>query len=63
MELCREAAYQPVTELSKEEILKLKEFRPLAKQDLLNAVGKIRASLNKKIREEFQKWNEQFGVV
>ena len=63
MELCREASYQPVTELSKEEILKLKKFRPLAKQDLLNAVGKIRASLNKKIREEFQKWNEQFGVV
>jgi spastin len=63
MELCREAAYQPVRELSNEEILKLKKFRPLVKQDLINAVNKIRGTLSKKVRDELQKWNEQFGGV
>ena len=63
MELCREAAYQPVRELTDEQILKLKEFRPLVKQDLLNAVDKIRGTLSKKVRDELQKWNEQFGGV
>ena len=63
MELCREAAYQPERELTMEEIMKVKKFRPLVKQDLLNAVQKIRGTLNKKVRDELQKWNEQFGGV
>ena len=63
MELCREAAYQPVRELTNEEILKLKKFRPLVKQDLINAVQKIRGTLSKKVKDELQKWNEQFGGV
>ena len=63
MELCREAAYQPVRELTMDEILKTKKFRPLVKQDLLNAVKKIRGTLSKKVRDELQKWNEQFGGV
>ena len=63
MELCREAAYVPVRELSNEEILKLKKFRPLVKKDLLEAVDKIRGTLSKKVRDELQKWNEQFGGI
>ena len=63
MELCREAAYQPVRELTNEQIMELKAFRPLVKQDLLNAVDKIRGTLSKKVRDELQKWNEQFGGV
>ena len=63
MELCREAAYQPVRELTMDEILKIQKFRPLVKQDLLNAVKKIRGTLSKKVRDELQKWNEQFGGV
>ena len=63
MELCREAAYQPVRELTMEEIMKVNKFRPLVKQDLLNAVQKIRGTLSKKVRDELQKWNEQFGGV
>ena len=63
MELCREAAYQPVRELTNEEILKLKKFRPLVKQDLINAVQKIRGTLSKKVKDELQKWNDQFGGV
>ena len=63
MELCREAAYQPVRELTDEEILKLKSFRPLVKQDLLEAVEKIRGTLSKKVRDELKRWNDQFGGV
>ena len=63
MEMCREAAYQPVRELSMEEILKIKKFRPLVKEDLIKAVQKIRGTLSKKVRDELQKWNEQFGGV
>ena len=63
MELCREAAYQPVRELTMDEILKIKKFRPLVKQDLLCAVQKIRGTLSKKVRDELKKWNDQFGGV
>ena len=63
MEMCREAAYEPVRELSMEEILKTKKFRPLIKDDLIKAVQKIRGTLSKKVRDELQKWNEQFGGV
>ena len=63
MEMCREAAYQPVRELSMEEILKIKKFRPLNKEDLVKAVQKIRGTLSKKVRDELQKWNEQFGGI
>ena len=63
MELCREAAYQPVRELTMDEILKIKKFRPLIKQDLLTAVQKIRGTLSKKVRDELQKWNDQFGGI
>ena len=63
MKLCREAAYQPARELSKEYIMKVNKFRPLVKQDLLNAIKKIRGTMSKEVRDEFQKWNEQFGGV
>ena len=61
MELCREAAYEPVREKTMEEILNLDKFRPLVKKDLDNAVRKIRPSLNKKVRDELLMWNSQFG--
>ena len=63
MELCREAAYQPVRELTTEQIMETKKFRPLVKQDLLNAVQKIRGTLSKKVKDELKKWNDQFGGV
>ena len=63
MELCREAAYEPVREKTMEEILNLDKFRPLIKKDLDNAVRKIRPSLNQKVRDELLKWNLQFGGV
>ena len=63
MELCREAAYEPVRELTDEEILKLDKFRPITKNDLDIAIKKIRPSLNKKVKDELFKWNQQFGGV
>ena len=63
MEMCREAAYQPVRELSMEEIMKIQKFRPLVKNDLLYAVKKIRGTLSQKVKDDLRKWNEQFGGV
>ena len=63
MEMCREAAYQPVRELTTEQIMNLKKFRPLVKKDLLNAAQKIRGTLSKKVRDEIKRWNDQFGGV
>ena len=62
-ELCKEAAFQPVRELSLEEILKIKDFRPLVKDDLIKSFKKIRGSLSKKNIEELSKWNEKFGGI
>ena len=62
-ELCKEAAFQPVKELSLEEILKIKDFRPLVKDDLIKSFKKIRGSLSKKNIEELSKWNEKFGGI
>ena len=63
MELCREAAYLPVRELSNEEIMKLDKFRPINKNDMMKAVQKIRGTLSKKVRDELKRWNDQFGGV
>ena len=62
-ELCKEAAFQPVRELTIEQIMKIKKFRPLVKNDLILAVNKIRGTLNNKIIDELMKWNEQFGGI
>ena len=63
MELCREAAFEPVREKTMEEILNLDKFRALVKNDLENAIKKIRPSLIKKIIDELIKWNSQFGGI
>ena len=62
-ELCKEAAFQPVRELTMEQIMKIKKFRPLYKKDLVKAVHKIRGTMSDKIIRELIKWNEQFGGV
>jgi len=62
-ELCKEAAFQPVRELTMEQILRINKFRPLVKQDLVKAVHKIRGTLSHKIIDELLKWNEQFGGI
>ena len=60
-ELCKEAAYEPVRELSSEEILKLDKFRDITVEDMIKACGKIRGTLSKKVVKEIENWNNQFG--
>ena len=62
-ELCKEAAFQPVRELTMEQILHIKKFRPIVKNDLIKAVKKIRGTMSNKIINELIKWNSQFGGV
>ena len=62
-ELCREAAYEPVRELSNEEILKIKKFRPVEVKDLRKAVNKIRGTINKEMLKELDKWNQEYGTL
>ena len=62
-ELCKEAAFQPVRELTMDQIMRINKFRPLVKKDLVKSVQKIRGSLSHKIINELLKWNEQFGGV
>ena len=62
-ELCKEAAYQPVRELTMEQILRIQKFRPLVKNDLVKSVQKIRGTLSHKVINELLEWNEQFGGV
>jgi len=62
-ELCKEAAFQPVRELTMEQILHIKKFRPIVKNDLVKAVKKIRGTMSNKIINELIKWNSQFGGV
>ncbi len=60
-ELCKEAAFEPVRELSSEQILKLDKFRDININDLNKACGKIRGTLSKKVVKEIENWNNQFG--
>ena len=60
-ELCKEAAFEPVRELSSEEILKLDKFRDITIEDMIKACGKIRGTLSKKVVKEIEDWNNQFG--
>ena len=62
-ELCKEAAFQPVRELTMEQILHMKKFRPIVKKDLVKAVKKIRGTMSNKIINELINWNSQFGGV
>ena len=62
-ELCKEAAFQPVRELTMEQILHIDKFRPLFKKDLVKACSKIRGTLSPKVINELLTWNEQFGGV
>ena len=62
-QLCKEAAFMPVRELTMDQILRINKFRPLVKKDLIKACQKIRGTLSHKIINELLVWNEQFGGV
>jgi spastin len=62
-ELCREAAYEPVRELTGEQILKIDKFRDVTFQDMKKALLKIRGTLSPKVVKELEDWNHQFGGI
>ena len=62
-ELCREAAYEPVRELTGEQILKIDKFRDVTFQDMKKALLKIRGTLSPKVIKEMENWNNQFGGI
>ena len=62
-ELCREAAYEPVRELSTEEVKTVKKLRPITKKDFDKALNKIRATISDSCVKELMDWNKQFGTM
>ena len=63
LELCREAAYEPVREKTTEEILKIDKFRPIVFKDFEKAMNIIRGTISPEANAEMDKWNETFGTL
>lgn len=63
LELCREAAYEPVREKTTEEILKIDKFRPIVFKDFEKAMNVIRGTISPEANAEMDKWNETFGTL
>lgn len=63
LEICREAAYEPVREKTTEEILQLHKFRPLVISDFEKALTKIRGSISAQVMKEMDKWNKTYGAI
>ena len=63
-ELCREAAYEPLREISDVKSLeKVNKLRPICYNDFVNALKKVRGTLTKEVLLELEKWNQQFGAL
>ena len=63
LEICREAAYEPVREKTTEEILAIHKFRPLVISDFDKALKKIRGSISEQVTREMDKWNKMYGAI
>ena len=63
-ELCREAAYEPLREISDVQSLeKVNKLRPICFGDFQKAVKKVRGTLTKEVLQELEIWNQQFGAL
>ena len=62
-ELCREAAYEPLRELNVKSLKKVDELRPIVFDDFVKAVRKVKGTLTKKILNELENWNKEFGAL
>ena len=62
-ELCREAAYEPLRELNVKSLAKVEELRPIVYEDFNKAVRKVRGTLTRKILQELEEWNKEFGAL
>lgn len=63
-ELCREAAYEPIREITDMKALEIvKNLRGLIFTDLLKAMKMVRGTLNDKILYELNQWNKEYGAL
>ena len=64
-ELCREAAYEPLREISSnvQSLEKVNKLRPICYEDFVIAVKKVRGTLTKDVLNELMKWNNEFGAL
>jgi SpoVK/Ycf46/Vps4 family AAA+-type ATPase len=62
-ELCREAAYESIREISEIASLNVDKLRPANYSDFLKAIRKVRGSLSENILNELEKWNSQYGAL
>jgi len=63
-ELCREAAYEPIREISDMKALEnLGKLRELIYTDLLKATRIVRGTLSDKILYEIVEWNKEYGAL
>jgi SpoVK/Ycf46/Vps4 family AAA+-type ATPase len=62
-ELCREAAYEPIREISDMNLAKVTKLRPSSYEDFVKACKKVRGTLNKKMLEVLEEWNQSYGAI
>jgi SpoVK/Ycf46/Vps4 family AAA+-type ATPase len=63
-ELCREAVYEPIREISNfAELNEVKTLRPSTYSDFVKAVKKVRGTLNDEMLKELEVWNETNGAI
>ena len=62
-ELCREAAYEPLRELSGDSLKGVTKLRPIKYTDFEKALKKVRGTLTKDVLKELEVWNSQFGAL
>lgn len=63
-ELCREAAYEPIREISDfSKITQVNKLRPTIYNDFTKAIKKVRGTLNDQMLSELENWNQQYGAI
>jgi spastin len=63
-ELCREAAYEPIREISKlSNFEKIDKIRKTTYEDFLKANKTIRGSLSEKVLKNLDEWNKEYGII
>ena len=62
-ELCREAAYEPLRELSHGDLKTVQKLRPICYEDFVKAVRKVRGTLTKDVLNQLERWNKEFGAL
>ena len=63
-ELCREAAYEPIREITDfNQINNIKKLRPTTYEDFVKAIKKVRGTLNDQMLDELESWNQIYGAI